>query len=186
MNSFLITFKPSKENPKRGWPLESLQALVRKCKEGKKPKVDWRFHNRRSVSLGDRVFLLLQGKSGPAIIGYGKTVGHPSADSGQWRLRIKFEAIVDPTTHVLANRDDLHKLTATQHTWGTQISGVLLPSMVASELENLVVGKQPKEKASNSISNPDWTRDELILALDMSHPAPPKSTPGRTAQKSRN
>ena len=51
MNSFLITFKPSKENPKRGWPLESLQALVRKCKEGKKPKVDWRFHNRRSVRL---------------------------------------------------------------------------------------------------------------------------------------
>ena len=68
MNTFLITFKPKTENPERGWPLAELQTLVKALSSG--PVLErWRFLNRRDANIGDRVFLLLQGKGGPAIIG---------------------------------------------------------------------------------------------------------------------
>jgi hypothetical protein len=54
MNSFLITFKPSKENPQRGWPVEELQRLVRRHHAGERVVEEWRFHNRKDVSLGKR------------------------------------------------------------------------------------------------------------------------------------
>lgn len=100
MKSFLITFKPATENPQRGWPLEELQRLARRHRAGERFEEKWRFHNRNDVSLGDRVFLLPQGKSGPAIIGYGKVTGNPENKKRGWQL-IQFEALVDPTTEVL-------------------------------------------------------------------------------------
>lgn len=74
MKSFLITFKPASENPDRGWPLDNIQRLARTSRKGKSVVEKWRFHNRKHVSIGDRVFLLLQGKGRPAIIGYGVAV----------------------------------------------------------------------------------------------------------------
>jgi hypothetical protein len=94
MKSFLITFKPAKESP-RGWPLEKLQALVRRQSAGDRVEDDWRFHNRKDVSLGDRVFLLLQGKSGPAIIGHGTVIGEPEDKSENWRT-VQFDALGEP------------------------------------------------------------------------------------------
>ncbi len=167
MNSFLITFKPASESPKRGWPIEKLRRLVTLCKHGEISEEPWRFQNRKNVSLGNRIFLLLQGKRGPAIIGYGATVGPPSSDSGKWRVPIRFETLVDPTTEVLADREDISNIDADRSLWSTQESGRLLPNVVAIELERLVVGNQPKPKNEESVSNPDWTRDELILALDV-------------------
>src|SRR5690242_7953729 len=102
MKSFLITFKPAAENPERGWPLEKLQRLIRRQREGERVKQKWRFHNRKNVSLGDRVFLLLQGKGGPAIIGYGRVTGKPEDYEGKWQVTVEFESIVDPSGHVLA------------------------------------------------------------------------------------
>src|SRR6516225_5886428 len=104
MKSFLITFKPDSENPERGWPLAELQRLVRRHELGKRTEEKWRFHNRREVSIGDRVFLLRQGKLGPAVIGYGQVVGEPEVDDGKWKTLARFESIVDPTTHVLATK----------------------------------------------------------------------------------
>jgi hypothetical protein len=62
MTSFLITFKPSAESPERGWPLEDLQKLVHRFHRQGTVEDNWRFMNRKDVSIGDRVFLLLQGK----------------------------------------------------------------------------------------------------------------------------
>src|SRR5580765_3974708 len=64
MTSFLITFKPSAESPERGWPLEDLQKLVHRFHRQGTVEDNWRFINRKDVSTGDRVFLLLQGKGG--------------------------------------------------------------------------------------------------------------------------
>lgn len=166
MNSFLITFKPATENPERGWPLEGLQKLVRRNRAGERAAEEWRFNNRKDVSVGDRVFLLLQGKSGPAIIGYGEITGKPQQISGRWYVPVEFESVVDPTVEVLANREDLLSIAQGQHFWRTQSSGVLLPNSVATDLESLVVGNSPKPGNKESHSNPDWTRDERILALD--------------------
>jgi 5-methylcytosine-specific restriction protein A len=185
MKSFLITFKPATENPEHGWPLEELQKLVRRCQAGERAIEPWRFHNRKNVSIGDRVFLLLQGKSGPAIIGYGKVVGDLEKDiDGQWCAAVQFESLVDPTIEAFADKQDLLALEQARSLWRTQASGVQLPEFVASELESRVVGISPKPRSGESASNPDWTRDELILALDfyLQHRPNP---PGKDSQQIR-
>jgi len=113
------------------------------------------------------VFLLNQGKNGPAIIGYGKVAGLPELESGKWRAGIQFDSLVDPTTEVLVDREDLLAINGGHRFWRTQASGVLVPESVATQLEELALGKSAKSKRRLSASNPDWTRDELILALDV-------------------
>jgi hypothetical protein len=147
MTSFLITFKPLKESPKRGWPLENLQQMVQHQRTGVRVTEPWRFHNRKEVSREDRIFLLLQGKLGPAIIGYGKVVGGPKNHQERWRM-VQFEALVDPVTEALANREDL--LAIDGKVWRSQASGVRLPAFIAAELERLVVGNGPKLNSSVS------------------------------------
>ncbi len=134
---------------------------------GKRTEEKWRFRNRTEVSLGDRVFLLRQGKAGPAVIGYGKVAGEPENNNGTCLTLVQFESIVDSTTKVLANREELLAIDGGQPFWRAQSSGVRLPESVASELEALVVERSPKPNGEESTSNPDWTRDELILALNV-------------------
>ena len=107
MASFLITFKPASENPKRGWPLSKLQTLVRRLNNGEPAEEPWRFINRKDTKIGDRVFLLLQGKSGPAIIGYGTVNGSPRKISGTPQIPIRFEGLVDPSAQTFATREEL-------------------------------------------------------------------------------
>jgi 5-methylcytosine-specific restriction enzyme A len=166
MKSFLITFKPATESQDRGWPLEKLQKLVSRHRADERFQEEWRFHNRKNVSVGDRVFLLLQGKSGPAIIGYGHVTGRPEDKISKGQM-IQFEALVDPTREVLATREDLGAIEGGERFWRTQASGIELQERISTELEALVVAKSPRPNAEgDGSSNPDWTRDELILALN--------------------
>lgn len=167
MTSFLITFKPASENPKRGWPLAELQNLIRRMRNGVSVEEKWRFQNRKDVAHGDRAFLLLQGKRGPALIGYGRVSGAPEIEAGKRVVPITFENLVDPTTQVLAGKDDLRAIGEGQRLWRTQSSGVKIQEDIAASLEALVVGKAPKSFTQTSTANPDWTRDELIIALDV-------------------
>lgn len=167
MKSFLITFKPSAESPERGWPLEELQKLVQHYRRHGTVEANWRFANRKDVSIRDRVFLLLQGKSGPAIIGYGSLTGKPHNDRGTWRVPVRFDALTDPSKEVLATRDEVLGIEGGQRLWRSQASGVRIPDGMAAEIENLVVGQPPKPNNGGSASNPDWTRDELIVALNV-------------------
>jgi 5-methylcytosine-specific restriction protein A len=164
MKSFLITFKPARENPERGWPLEKLQQLVKRHRAGELVEEDWRFINRKDASLGDRVFLLLQGKGGPAIIGYGKISGAPKFMDDQWYTPVQFESLVDPEKETLGTKEELLGMDA--RAWKTQASGVMLEGEIAKQLEELVVGAAARPKNTQA-SNPDWTRDELILALNL-------------------
>ena len=127
----------------------------------------WRFQNRKDVAHGDRAFLLLQGKRGPALIGYGRVSGAPEIEAGKRVVPITFENLVDPTTQVLAGKDDLRAIGEGQRLWRTQSSGVKIQEDIAASLEALVVGKAPKSFTQTSTANPDWTRDELIIALDV-------------------
>ena len=165
--SFLITFKPALEYPKRGWPLEELLKLVKRFSNGEPVQEDWRFANRTKANLGDRVFLLLQGKGGPAIIGYGSIVGTPNNSSGSWHMPISFESLLDPSKEALAIKDDLLGIKDGENLWRTQSSGVLIPEDTSAELERLVVGGKPKVITQTSSINPDWQRDELIIALSV-------------------
>jgi 5-methylcytosine-specific restriction protein A len=182
MKSFLITLKPQTESPERGWPLEELQRSVRRFKAGKRVEENWRFINRKDVSVGARVFLLVQGKLGPAIIGYGRVVVASENNAGKWEVRGHFESIVDPTIEVLATKEELFGIKHGQRFWRIQSSGVLLPENIASELEHIVVGKSPKRTSDAQVSNPDWTRDELILALNLYLKHRPKP-PGKESEE---
>lgn len=167
MTAFLITFKPAAENPKYGWPLPDLQKLVHRLSDGEPADEPWRFRN-KDAKRGDRVFLLLQGKGGPAIIGYGTVNGKAGRRSGTARtVPIKFERLVDPSVQVLASKEELLNIPKGKRFWRTQFSGVRLEDNVAAELEALISGRAAKAAAQVSASNPDWTRDELIVALDV-------------------
>lgn len=177
MSSFLITFKPASENRDRGWPLEKLERLVVRLNDGEEVVEDWRFRNRKDVSVGDRVFLLRQGKGGPAIIGYGKTAGPPKNEDGHWQVPIHFERLVDSTREVFASKNDLAMSQGAASTWRAESSGIRLRDAIAAELESLIVGSSAKLISSDSGSNPNWSRDELILALSFylrHRPNPPR------------
>jgi hypothetical protein len=103
-------------------------------------RTNWRFRNKKDVSVGDRVFLLLQGKHGPAIIGYGKLTRAGGTD---WR-GIEFEALEDPEERVLAGRRRLQAIRGSAPWWRTPASGVCLPGSLAEKLESLVVRRKPR------------------------------------------
>jgi hypothetical protein len=62
MATYLVTFKPASENPEKGWPEESLAALALQVKENGVATEPWRFSKKYGVKVGERVFLIRQGK----------------------------------------------------------------------------------------------------------------------------
>lgn len=168
MTAYLITFKPASENPERGWPEEELAALARRVKAQGTAREPWRFNRRKDVKVGERVFLLRQGRQGHAILGYGRVAALPKKKSDRM-TDVAFEALVDPTSgFVYATADEVHEIAKNSRLWRIQSSGIALPDDLAESLESLVVGRAPFKLANDrTASNPDWTRDELILALDV-------------------
>ena len=145
MTAHLITFRPKEETPNRGMPLAELRRLIRMRTANKPVVVKWRFHGYRQASLGDRVFLLLQGKHGPAVIGYGAIAGSPEKTRGQWCIPVSFGVLVDPTIKSLATRGELLALGESE--WRTQVSGVSLNPNLANRMEKLVVDRLQEEAA---------------------------------------
>jgi predicted HNH restriction endonuclease len=162
MNAFLITFKPETENPNLGMPMSSLLSMVKRNRSGKTVTEPWRFHNRKDVSTGDRVFLLIQGKLGPAIIGYGQIVGE-LANSPKREQTIELISIVDPTGKTLASKAELKRIKGSDLLWRTQASGVMVPPAIASKLETLV-----KRNASSLMKErqTDLSSGNLLNSLD--------------------
>jgi hypothetical protein len=145
LSSSLITFKPQSESPERGFPLEELRRLIRRLNSGKAVEGKWRYRAMHAP-LHSRAFLLVQGKLGPAIIGYGVITGVRETNrAGQPVVKIKFEKIVDPSTEVLAGRDTLLTIEGGDPFWRTQFSGIVLDDDVAAKLEDLIVGKTRRQ-----------------------------------------
>src|SRR6202040_1126608 len=102
--------------------------------------------------------------------------------SDGWYVPVAFESIVDPTKEVLAGKEAVRAIEGGQRFWRIQSSGVRLTEGVANQLEALVVGAPPQPW--NESSNPDWARDELIVALNfyLQHRANP---PGKDTEQIR-
>jgi hypothetical protein len=98
---------------------------------------------------------------------------------------IHFEALVDSTRQIFASKADLTAIKGAASSWRTESSGILLDEAIAEELERMVVGKSAKPINDESSSNPDWTRDELIVALSFYLHHRPNS-PGKDSQDTRN
>lgn len=165
MAAYLITFKPASENPERGWPEESLAALAEQVRAHGVAKEPWRFNRKTDVDVGERVFLVRQGRKGHAILGFGRV----ASDQHNDRMRdVEFEALVNPYSNtVFATADELHSIQGGKNYWRTQSSGVKLPDDVAAQLETLVVGRVPIAASENSeFASRDWTVDELRASVE--------------------
>lgn len=168
--AYLITWKPDTENKEKGWPEASLKKLYEKLRDKGDVQEVWRFSRHKGVKPGERVYLVRQGRRGQALLGFGHIVEAPKP-SGARNARISFEALVNPTSEkVFATQDELRSITSQPGVWNTQSSGVLLPPDVAlalAELAKRLVPVNDQKSWPSTSSNPDWTRDELILALDL-------------------
>jgi 5-methylcytosine-specific restriction protein A len=135
MSSYLITFKPATENPGRGWPLDSLRKLIFDIESDKQAEEPWRFASRKAVREGDPVFLLVQGKLGPAIIGHGLVSRIPTKDEP---AIILFDQLVDPTKESLIGREKLLGLRDSKSLWRSQASGVKIREDITLQLEEFL------------------------------------------------
>lgn len=168
MTAYLITWKSNTENKKNGWPEHELSRLVQSLESTGKAIEPWRFSRRSGLVVGERVFLLRQGRKGHAILGYGRIADLPKP--GDVRVPISFDMLVEPSLgDVLATQEEIREIDPTTTAWNTQSSGIRLDDVISSKLEKLVVGRKPIPdiKPESKTGNPDWTRDELILALDL-------------------
>lgn len=168
--AYLITWKPDTENEEKGWPEASLKKLYEQLRDRGEVQEVWRFARQKGVEQGARVYLVRQGRRGQALLGFGHIAEAPEP-GGDRNARIRFEALVDPTSaKVFATQDELHCITTQPGVWNTQSSGVLLPPDVAHALAELVKRSElvdDQKLLPSTSSNPDWTRDELVLALDL-------------------
>jgi 5-methylcytosine-specific restriction enzyme A len=162
--AYLITWKPSTENTDKGWPEENLQQLFDEVEANGYADEEWRFARRKGVNSGEKVYLLRQGRRGQALLGFGTVLKAPSGTDG---AIVRFEHLVDPRSKVvLASSAELKAIPEGTKYWNTQSSGILLPEEIAQALGELAGRGSPIPDVYGS-SNPDWTRDELILALDL-------------------
>jgi 5-methylcytosine-specific restriction enzyme A len=163
MTAYLICWKPASENKDYGWPEAKMVALAEKFRRTGSASENWRFHRRRDVKVGERAFLLRQGRRGHAIFGYGK-VANPPRRSTNW-TSIAFEKLLSPRSGlVFANEDELHSLAAPEDVWNARASGMALPDDVAAELAKLVLGRKPIPDSGKS-GTKGWSRAELRASV---------------------
>jgi 5-methylcytosine-specific restriction protein A len=82
------------------------------------------------------------------------------------RAPVEFDVIVDPENEVLVTREELSAILGGSKYWRTQSSGILLPQSIAAALEDLVLRPPQPARSPDGGANPDWTPDELIVALN--------------------
>lgn len=164
MAAYLITFKPSSENPDKGWPEESLAELAKQVNETGEATEPWRFNKKKDVKIGERVFLIRQGQKKAAVLGYGHVSGLPDEEK---MTAVSFEALVHPSSGaVLATTSELLKISEGHAYWRTQSSGITLPADVALALEDLVVGREPVvDEYQGEQSGGNWTDEELRASI---------------------
>lgn len=166
MPSYLISWKPATENEERGWPVAELIALSERLRQTGAAQERWRFRRRDGVKVGERVFVVRQGRAGHAIIGYGKVAEIPKRNDGY--TAVSFDILLNPTSSsVLATEDELHAITTKRGVWNTMASGIALSSDVASRLESLVVNREPIPDAGKPTepTGARWNLDELRAAV---------------------
>lgn len=184
MTAFLLTWKET------GWRHENIARMA--AEHGRQGFVNepWRLIAHKQAKEGDRVWVLRQGRGRKGIF-FGEITGPPfigrtTGAKAQWMVPVRFESFVDPDRKLLIDEP--------------VVLGILRPNQIAapasgypiddsqSNAFEMVLRSGPvsvadrndaptgRDSQENSTSNPDWTRDELILALDMylrHRPSPP-------------
>lgn len=165
--SFIVTYKPESENAQKGWPIEELRKLIERLSSESEVIEKWRFRCRNKAKIGDRVFVLLQGKLGPSIIGFGTVASIESETESGGMIPIRIAKLVDPMAEPLIPAEALEEIEKNSKLWKVQFSGIEIPDDIAFELERRINEINNSTNNNRYKSNPKWRRDELILALDV-------------------
>ena len=136
MNTFLFAW-----NPKR-WSWEHLEENIEELKTTGVTNQMWSCISHKTVSVGDRAFLIRLGGKDNGIIGAGYVVTEPFLakhwdGSGRLteRVMIDFEDLVNRNEKPLIAIDEL-KREFTEQVWSTQASGIMIKPDVAEKLES--------------------------------------------------
>lgn len=138
--AYLLTWNPSAKS------LEEMSALVDRFTVSEPLEFDWSSGNRRSMEIGDRVFLLRQGSGGPrGLVGVGEVVREvqeephrksEKREAGRKSLMVgvRWSALsVEP----FVDLSSLVSLTDERMLWASQAGGVAIDEDIRDRLESI-------------------------------------------------
>jgi 5-methylcytosine-specific restriction protein A len=182
VGTFILTWNP--EN----WLWTDLAAAAEQTAAGSPFSTRWSTGNTKRIGPGDRVFLLKQGAQPRGIMAAGDVTSEtylaPHYDRERAaqgdeapRVNVDFERILDPSLLPLLSTDNIGGSLGEVY-WAMPASGFQLPDAAAQQLETAwkehlrAIDDGPDEEGPDEEGggkkrprNPDWERDELILAL---------------------
>jgi hypothetical protein len=164
MTAFLLTWKD------KVWPYANIQRMLAKFAANGYVDEAWRIRSNRRAKVGDRVWLLRQGKGPKIVFGSGRIIAPVDKAGDNWGAPVRFERFVDPKTSYLVSEIEVRKALRISQI-NAQASGDPLTdaqdAIFASIASFHPLPLQSTDDGAAATNNPDWVRDELILALDV-------------------
>lgn len=132
MKTYLLTWNPEKSDWKKR---EDYKKSVDGTQNGKIVFNDWSCGNTKTIQLGDRVFLLRQGKKNPEMIGSGivSELLHEVNSTWRWQIGVDWDVLL-PIDKVLP-RNRLLKGLLPRNLVNAQRSGYEIGQGIAADLE---------------------------------------------------
>ncbi len=139
MSTYLLTWKSDE------WAYENLKERIDRFSKGEVCQ-QWSCGTSRSISIGSRVLLMMQGTGNGGIFGSGRVVKAPFegehykdekrlAGKTAWYVIVEFDRLYDPYDNVKIFTHEIKKLDG--KIWKSQGSGKKIKDEVAVELEKL-------------------------------------------------
>lgn len=166
MSAFLLTWKED------NWDYSNIESMLEKFNLQGWVDESWRLRSHKKAQVGDRVWLLRQGPGARIIFGFGEITSPivRSIDYGKPIAPVRFSKFVDPKTSYLLGEDVVMRFLRKSQI-NAQASGDPLTEVQDAAFCNALSIPMDFAKtqfvAEKFSTNPDWVRDELILALDV-------------------
>lgn len=138
MSTYLLTWNPFKSS----WP--EINAAIDEITRVGYSDCRWSCGVTKKIQIGDRVFLMRQGKSNPGIIGSGKVIRKPYS-AKHWNrnakketanyIKVRFDILLDADNNLIFSRDRLLSKKLSDGPWNTQNSGVIISENISNLLE---------------------------------------------------
>jgi 5-methylcytosine-specific restriction protein A len=141
MSTYLLTWSPKK------WQWNDLSRRIGEIKRKGYSVTNWSCGNNKSITKGDRVFLLRQGEEPRGIVGAGWAESD-SFEEVHWReekarigrttmyVMVRWETLLNPQTESILPREWLNDAALSRVNWNTQISGITIRHEAVEVLED--------------------------------------------------
>ena len=142
MSTYLLTWSPKK------WRWADLPGRIREIRRKGFCVTDWSCGNNKSITKGDRVFLLRQGEEPRRVVGAGRAASD-SFEEVHWSrekaragrttmyVMVRWETLLNPETESILPREWLNHGALSGVNWNTQISGINIRREAAEVLEGM-------------------------------------------------